>query len=78
MLARLDTTDIHRAKDVLKGHICIQGNVPSTLLQAGSAQDVRDYCKKLIDTVGKNLISQGTRALAEEIEAECRVDETKQ
>ncbi len=53
MLARLDTTDIHKAKDILKGHMCIQGNVPSTLLQTGTVQEVKDYCKHLIDTVGK-------------------------
>ena len=53
MLARLDTTDIFRAKDILKDHVCIEGNVPSTLLQVGSVQDVQDYCKKLIDVVGK-------------------------
>jgi hypothetical protein len=54
MLIRLDTTDIQRAKEVLKGHLCIQGNVPSSLLQTGSVQDVKDYCKNLIDTVGKD------------------------
>jgi uroporphyrinogen-III decarboxylase len=54
MLIRLDTTDIQRAKDVLKGHLCIQGNVPSSLLQTGSVQDVKNYCKNLIDTVGKD------------------------
>jgi uroporphyrinogen-III decarboxylase len=53
MLARLDTTDIFRAKEVLKDHICIEGNVPSSLLQVGSVQDVKDHCKKLIDVVGK-------------------------
>jgi hypothetical protein len=53
MLARLDTTDIFKAKDILKDHVCIEGNVPSTLLQVGSVQDVQDYCKKLIDVVGK-------------------------
>ena len=53
LLARLDTTDIYKAKDVLKDHVCLQGNVPSTLLQVGSVQDVKDYCKKLIDIVGK-------------------------
>jgi uroporphyrinogen-III decarboxylase len=53
LLARLDTTDIFRAKDILKGHICIEGNVPSSLLQVGSVQDVKDHCKKLIDVVGK-------------------------
>jgi len=54
ILARLDATDIFKAKEVLKDHICIEGNVPSTLLQVGSVQDVKDHCKKLIDVVGKN------------------------
>jgi uroporphyrinogen-III decarboxylase len=53
MLARLDTTDIFRAKEILKDHICIEGNVPSTLLQIGTVQEVKDHCKKLIDVVGK-------------------------
>ncbi len=53
MLARLDSTDIYRAKEVLKDHVCIQGNVPSTLLQTGTVQDVIDYCKKIIDVIGK-------------------------
>jgi hypothetical protein len=36
LLARLDTTDIFKAKEILKDHICIEGNVPSTLLQVGT------------------------------------------
>jgi hypothetical protein len=50
---RLDTTDIFKAKEILRDHCCIEGNVPSTLLQFGSAQEVKDYCKRLIDVVGK-------------------------
>jgi len=53
MLARFDTTDIFRAKEILKDHVCIEGNVPSSLLQVGTVQDTKDYCKKLIDVVGK-------------------------
>jgi len=53
LLARFDTTDIFRAKEVLKDHVCIEGNIPSSLLQVGTVQDVKDYCKKLIDVVGK-------------------------
>lgn len=53
LLARLDTTDIFKAKQVLKNHVCIQGNVPSTLLQVGTVQQVKDYCKQLIDAVGE-------------------------
>jgi hypothetical protein len=54
IVARLDTTDIFKAKKILKGHTCIEGNVPSTLLQVGTVQEVKDYCKKLIDVVGKD------------------------
>jgi hypothetical protein len=53
ILARLDTTDIFKAKEILKGHVCIQGNIPSILLQAGTVQEVKDYCRKLIDGVGE-------------------------
>ena len=53
VLARLDTTDIVKAKEILKGHMCIEGNVPSSLLQVGTVQEVKDYCKKLIDAVGE-------------------------
>lgn len=49
LLARFDTTDIFRAKEVLKDHVCIEGNVPSSLLQVGTVKDVKDHCKKLID-----------------------------
>jgi uroporphyrinogen-III decarboxylase len=34
--------------------MCIRGNVPATLLQTGTVQDVKDYCKTLIDVVGKD------------------------
>ena len=49
-----DRSDMARVKEVLGGHICIAGNVPSSLLQAGSTQGVKDYCKWLIDVVGKD------------------------
>ena len=53
ILARFDRTDMLKAKEILKDHVCIEGNVPSSLLQIGSVQEVKDYCKNLIDTVGK-------------------------
>jgi hypothetical protein len=49
VLARLDTTDIVKAKEILKGHMCLEGNLPSSLLQMGTVEEVKDYCKKLID-----------------------------
>ena len=48
-----EKTDIFKAKEVLGGHMCIQGGVPPTLLQAGSPQDVEEHCKRLIKVVGK-------------------------
>ncbi len=54
VLGHFDTTDIVRAKEVLKDNMCIRGNVPATLIRAGTAQDVKDYCKELIDVVGKD------------------------
>jgi len=53
-VARFDTSDIFRAKEILKGHCCIEGNMPSSLLQVGSTEDVIAYCKKLIDVCGKD------------------------
>jgi uroporphyrinogen-III decarboxylase len=52
--AGFDATDIFRAKEILKDHCCISGNVPVSLLQAGTKDEVIAYCKKLIDVVGKD------------------------
>jgi len=54
-VADLDsTTDIFRAKEVLKGHMCISGDVPAATLSMGTKKDVYDYCKRLIDVVGRD------------------------
>jgi len=47
------TTDIVKAKRILGDCCCIKGDVPATLLELGSARDVENYCKKLIDVVGE-------------------------
>jgi len=48
-----DQTDIVKAKEIVGDTFCILGNVPSAMLNLGTPQQVKDYCKKLIDTVGK-------------------------
>jgi hypothetical protein len=53
VLGHFDSSDIIRVKEVLGNHMCIMGNVPPSLLQTGSPQEVKDYCKRLIDVVGK-------------------------
>jgi hypothetical protein len=54
VLAHFDSTDIYKAKETLKDHMCIRGNVPVSLLQTGTVQDVKNYMKELIDVVGKD------------------------
>jgi uroporphyrinogen-III decarboxylase len=54
IMAHFDSTDIFRAKDVLKGHMCIRGNFPGSLLTAGTVDEVKAHVKKLIDYVGKD------------------------
>ncbi len=46
-----DQTDMRRAKQVLGGIACIQGNVPLSLLQLGTAEEVRKYCCDLVEAV---------------------------
>jgi hypothetical protein len=53
-ICHFDRTDMLKAKEILKGRVCIAGNIPAGLLVAGSAEEVKDYCKHLIDTVGKD------------------------
>jgi hypothetical protein len=58
-----DKTDMVRAKKLLGGRVCIGGNVPSSMLLTGTAEDVKAYCKKLIDEVapgGGYVMSFGT------------------
>jgi len=47
-----DKTDMIKAKAVLGDRACIMGNVPSSLLIAGTPDEVKAHCKQLIETVG--------------------------
>jgi uroporphyrinogen-III decarboxylase len=48
-----EATDMVKAKEILGETVCIEGNVPMSLLATGKPEDVKAYCKKLIDVVGK-------------------------
>jgi hypothetical protein len=54
VFAHFDTTDMFKAKKVLNGHTCICGNVPCSLLQSGTPDEVKAHAKKLIDVCGKD------------------------
>ena len=48
-----EKTDLGKAKEVLGEVVCLRGNVPSSMLSAGTPDDVDAYCRKLIEEVGK-------------------------
>jgi len=46
-------TNIFQAKEILKDHMCISGDVPASLLSLGKQEEVEEYCQRLIDEVGE-------------------------
>jgi uroporphyrinogen-III decarboxylase len=46
---RFDKTDMARAKKVLGDKCCITGNVPASLISTGTAGEVKEYCRHLIE-----------------------------
>jgi uroporphyrinogen-III decarboxylase len=48
-----DRTDMFRAKKILGKKCCLQGNVPTSMIVTGQPQEVKEYCRKLIQEVGK-------------------------
>jgi hypothetical protein len=49
-----DQTDMARAKETIGKVACIEGNVPLSLLYAGTADETAAYVRKLIDVAGKD------------------------
>ena len=47
-----DRTDMKRAKETVGQVACLAGNMPLDLLCTGTPDQVRDYCRELIDTAG--------------------------
>jgi len=47
-----DQTNMQKAKRILGAKCCIQGNVPSSLVITGDPGEVKEYCRKLIETCG--------------------------
>jgi uroporphyrinogen-III decarboxylase len=50
----VDQADIFQVHKVLGHKFCISGGIPNFLLSYGTPQEVRDYCKKVIDGVARN------------------------
>jgi len=46
-------TDTKRAKEIAGDIACIAGNVPASLIYAGTAQEIDEYCHNLVRAAGK-------------------------
>jgi uroporphyrinogen-III decarboxylase len=61
-----DRTDMGRAKQALGDRCCISGNVPASLIATGSPGEVKDYCRKVIETCkpgGGFILAAGTNSV---------------
>jgi len=65
VLWEFDQTDMANAKKILGDTCCIAGNVPSSIMNTGTAKEVKRYCCKLIETCapgGGYILTGGARA----------------
>jgi len=46
-------SDIFKAKEILGDTVCLTGGPPASIMNSGTPEEVKDYCKKLIDVVGE-------------------------
>ena len=66
-----DQTDMARAKAILGNIYALTGNVPSSLMCTGTPEQVKEYCRRLIETCapgGGYILTGG--ASAAEVKAE--------
>lgn len=54
VIFHFESVDMAKAKEILGDVACISGNVPISLLNLGTPEDVRAYCKVLIKTAGRD------------------------
>lgn len=47
-----DRTDMTKAKELMGGTACIEGNVPASMLTHSTPAEVKAYCRDLIETCG--------------------------
>ncbi|HSW38972.1 MAG TPA: uroporphyrinogen decarboxylase family protein, partial [Acidobacteriota bacterium] len=53
-IARFDQIDMARAKAIVGKTVCIAGNMPVSVLQLGTADDVKQAVRRLVDTAGRD------------------------
>ena len=48
-LCHFDKTDMRQVKEILSDKFTIAGNVPASLMSAGTTDEVRAYCDDLVE-----------------------------
>jgi hypothetical protein len=48
-----DQTNMKNAKEILGKECCIQGNIPTSLMITGTPEEVKVFCRNLIETCGE-------------------------
>ncbi|HID24072.1 MAG TPA: hypothetical protein EYP14_16955 [Planctomycetaceae bacterium] len=54
IIFHIDRTDLFEAHRALGDKFCLSGGIPNHLLSFGTPEEVRAYCKKVIDTVARD------------------------
>jgi hypothetical protein len=54
IIFHVDKTAILKAHEILGKNFCISGGIPNEILANNDASEVRDYCKKTIDTIARD------------------------
>jgi hypothetical protein len=54
IFAHMDTTHIVKAHEVIGGHLSYSGNVPCSLVAAGTPERVRECTKQMLDVCGRD------------------------
>ncbi len=64
---QFDQTDMARAKRMIGNNCCVVGNVPASLLSLGKVEEVKEYCRKLIEACapGGGYVLTGGTAVTE-------------
>ena len=58
-----DQTNMAQAKERIGGTVCLAGNVPASLMISGTAGQVEEHCRELIETAGRGggyILASGT------------------
>ncbi|MCF6096174.1 hypothetical protein L1766_04010 [Thermovorax subterraneus] len=50
-IAYFEKTDVRKAKEILKGHTCVMGGVPISLIVSGTPEKIDSYVKELLEEV---------------------------